>query len=160
MSRPVGTRDTRRLIPMDLGTRRRHAPRRRRGYTREFTIAGHLGRLTTNVYPDGALGEVWAGIEPAPDSTWDHQSVNGFLSGLCSAVTLGLQHGVSLEHYVRQYVGMSFAPAGPVSDPDIPRALSVPDYVFRRIALDHLDFPTRSRLGIRSSGEAGGETSA
>lgn len=157
MSRPdVGVRRSRRIIRMDLGTTRRHSPRRRRGYTREFNIAGNTGRLTTNSYPDGGLGELWVGIDPAEDHGWDQQALNGLLASVCSAVNLGLQHGVALEHFVRQYAGMCFSPSGVVSDPDIMYAWSVPDYVFRRVALDYLDYPTRSRLGVRTAVEAGG----
>ncbi len=75
--------------------------------------------------------------------------VSGFLDSLSAAVSLGLQHGVPLETYVAKYVGMRFEPSGPVADPDIEYAHSLPDYVFRRLALDYLDGPTCAELGIR-----------
>jgi ribonucleoside-diphosphate reductase alpha chain len=48
---------------------------------------------------------------------------------------------------------MRFEPAGVTDDPDIRIASSVMDYVFRRLALDHLPFETRSELGILSAAE-------
>jgi ribonucleoside-diphosphate reductase alpha chain len=48
---------------------------------------------------------------------------------------------------------MRFEPAGVTDDPDIRIASSVMDYVFRRLALDHLPFETRSELGILSASE-------
>jgi ribonucleoside-diphosphate reductase alpha chain len=48
---------------------------------------------------------------------------------------------------------MRFEPAGITDDPDIRIASSVMDYVFRRLALDHLPFETRSELGILSASE-------
>jgi ribonucleoside-diphosphate reductase alpha chain len=48
---------------------------------------------------------------------------------------------------------MRFEPAGMTDDPDIRLASSVMDYIFRRLALDFLDFDTRSELGILTSSE-------
>ena len=48
---------------------------------------------------------------------------------------------------------MRFEPAGVTDDPDIRIASSVMDYVFRRLALDHLPYETRAELGILSASE-------
>jgi ribonucleoside-diphosphate reductase alpha chain len=48
---------------------------------------------------------------------------------------------------------MRFEPAGVTDDPDIRIASSVMDYVFRRLALDHLPYETRAELGILSAAE-------
>ncbi|MGW3469158.1 TSCPD domain-containing protein [Saccharopolyspora sp. NPDC000995] len=135
---------TRRIIRMDQSAARQHPPRRRRGYTVRFEIGGVTGHLTTNAYPDGKLGEVWVSVDQ------QGSPLSGFLDSLSAAVSLGLQHGVPLEKYVAKYVGMQFEPRGSVTDPDIEYAHSLPDYVFRRLALDYLDAPTCAELGIRS----------
>ena len=62
------------------------------------------------------------------------------------AISIGLQYGVPLETYVSKFVNMRFEPAGLTDDPDVRMAQSIMDYVFRRLALDHLDFDTRSAL--------------
>jgi len=48
---------------------------------------------------------------------------------------------------------MRFEPAGVTDDPDIRIASSVMDYVFRRLALDHLPYETRSELSVLSAAE-------
>ena len=48
---------------------------------------------------------------------------------------------------------MRFDPAGITDDPDIRMASSVMDYIFRRLALDHLSYDQRSDLGILSVAE-------
>ena len=46
-----------------------------------------------------------------------------------------------------------FEPAGMTDDPDIRMAQSIMDYVFRRLALDYMDFDTRASMGIYTAGE-------
>jgi ribonucleoside-diphosphate reductase alpha chain len=48
---------------------------------------------------------------------------------------------------------MRFDPAGLTDDPDVRMAQSIMDYVFRRLALDYLDFDTRAAYGIYSAEE-------
>ena len=69
------------------------------------------------------------------------------------AVSVGLQYGVPLEDYASKFINMKFEPSGMTDDPDIRFASSVVDYVFRRLALDHLPPEKRESLGIRSIGE-------
>ena len=45
---------------------------------------------------------------------------------------------------------MKFEPSGMTNDPNIRFATSIVDYVFRRLALDHLPKEQREALGIRS----------
>jgi ribonucleoside-diphosphate reductase alpha chain len=69
------------------------------------------------------------------------------------AVSIGLQYGVPLETYVEKFTNLRFEPAGLTDDPDVRMAQSLMDYVFRRLALDYLDFDTRSAYGIYSAEE-------
>jgi ribonucleoside-diphosphate reductase alpha chain len=66
---------------------------------------------------------------------------------------LGLQYGVPLEAYVSKFINTKFEPSGMTNDPDIRFATSLVDYVFRRLALDHLPSDVREGLGIRSIAE-------
>jgi ribonucleoside-diphosphate reductase alpha chain len=52
---------------------------------------------------------------------------------------------------------MRFEPAGLTDDPDIRLASSVMDYIFRRLALDHLSYDDRAALGILSAAERAAE---
>src|SRR5215210_5025203 len=72
---------------------------------------------------------------------------------LSIAISIGLQYGVPLETYVSKFVNMRFDPAGLTDDPDVRMAQSMMDYIFRRLALDHLDFDTRAAYGIYSAEE-------
>jgi ribonucleoside-diphosphate reductase alpha chain len=69
------------------------------------------------------------------------------------AISVGLQYGIPLESYVAKFTNMRFEPAGLTDDPDIRIATSVMDYIFRRLALDHLPHDQRAELGILSAAE-------
>ena len=59
----------------------------------------------------------------------------------------------SNEVEVSKFAHMRFEPSGMTNDPDIRFATSLVDYVFRRLALDHLPSDVREGLGIRSIAE-------
>ena len=69
------------------------------------------------------------------------------------AVSIALQYGVPLETFVEKFTNLRFEPAGLTDDPDVRMAQSLIDYVFRRLALDYLDFDTRSAYGIYTADE-------
>lgn len=69
------------------------------------------------------------------------------------AVSIGLQYGVPLETFVEKFTNLRFEPAGMTDDPDQRMASSIMDYVFRRLAMDYLDFETRSAMGIHTNAE-------
>jgi ribonucleoside-diphosphate reductase alpha chain len=71
---------------------------------------------------------------------------------------LGLQYGVPLEAYVSKFINTKFEPSGMTNDSDIRFASSMVDYVFRRLALDHLSPEVRDGLGIKSIEERTVET--
>jgi ribonucleoside-diphosphate reductase alpha chain len=69
------------------------------------------------------------------------------------SISMGLQYGVPLSAYVKQFVNTRFEPSGMTDDPDFRIATSVLDYVFRQLALEYLSVEERHALGIRTSGE-------
>jgi ribonucleoside-diphosphate reductase alpha chain len=73
------------------------------------------------------------------------------------AISVGLQYGIPLESYVAKFTNTRFEPAGMTDDPDIRIAGSIMDYIFRRLALDHLPYEQRAELGIRSAAERAAE---
>ena len=58
-----------------------------------------------------------------------------------------------LEAFVSKFTNMRFDPAGMTDDADVRIASSVMDYLFRRLALDHLPFEVREELGIFTAAE-------
>ena len=69
------------------------------------------------------------------------------------ALSIALQYGVPLETFISKYVNTRFEPAGMTDDPDVRMSNSIIDYMFRRLAIDHLDFDSRSALGIHTTEE-------
>lgn len=127
--RPVAT-------PLPVASpQREELPSRRRGFTQKAAIGGHRVFLRTGEYADGRLGEIGLSL-PRETAT-----VRGLADGLAAAVSLGLQHGVTLESFVDLFTqpGPRFAPAGAVEgDPAVTLAASIPDYVFRSLADNYL----------------------
>lgn len=126
---------------------RRRLPKRRSSQTLSFSVAGSDGYLTTSTYPGtGELGEVF--LKMAKQGS----TLAGVMDAFSIAVSVGLQHGVPLETYIRKFTNMRFEPAGVTDDPDIRIATSLMDYLFRRLALDHLPVEQSEELGIKAAG--------
>ncbi|GMA18849.1 vitamin B12-dependent ribonucleotide reductase [Arsenicicoccus piscis] len=126
---------------------RKRLPKRRSSQTTSFTVGGAEGYLTAGAYPDGGLGELFLKFGK------QGSTLAGVMDAFSIAVSVGLQYGVPLETYVDKFTNQRFEPAGLTDDPDVRMAQSIMDYVFRRLALDHLDFDTRSMLGIYTADE-------
>ena len=126
---------------------RRRLPKRRPSQTTSFAVGGAEGYLTAGSYPDDGLGELFLKFGK------QGSTLAGVMDAFSIAVSIGLQYGVPLETYVEKFTNLRFEPAGLTDDPDVRMAQSIMDYVFRRLALDHLDFDTRSFLGIYSAEE-------
>ena len=108
-------------------TLRRHA-----GQTLHVTVGGHRVALRTSE-EGGRLREIafHLGKEGA--------AYRSLMDAFAQSVSAGLARGVPLADYVEAFAYTRFGPAGVVEgDPEIPRATSVLDWAFRRLALDHL----------------------
>ncbi|KNX36844.1 vitamin B12-dependent ribonucleotide reductase [Luteipulveratus halotolerans] len=126
---------------------RKRLPKRRSSQTTSFAVGGAEGYLTAGTHEDGELGEIFLKFGK------QGSTLAGVMDAFSVAVSVALQYGVPLETYVEKFTNMRFEPAGMTDDPDVRMAQSIMDYVFRRLALDHLDFETRSFMGIHSAEE-------
>jgi len=126
---------------------RKRLPKKRPSETVSFTVAGAKGYLTASSYPDDGLGEVFLKMSK------QGSTLAGVMDAFSVAISIGLQYGVPLETYVSKFTNMRFEPAGMTDDPDIRMAVSVMDYIFRRLALDFLPYERRSELGIFTAAE-------
>ncbi|MBL8930206.1 MAG: vitamin B12-dependent ribonucleotide reductase [Kineosporiaceae bacterium] len=126
---------------------RKRLPKRRTSQTVSFAVGGAEGYLTSGQYPDGDLGEVFLKFGK------QGSTLAGMMDAFSLAVSVALQHGVPLETYVEKFTNMRFEPAGLTDDPDVRMSSSIMDYVFRRLALDYLDFDTRSAMSIYTAEE-------
>ncbi|MGL4832137.1 MAG: vitamin B12-dependent ribonucleotide reductase [Propionibacteriaceae bacterium] len=134
-------------VRIEYRPKRERLPKIRRGYTTSFAVGGAEGYLTTGAYDDGRLGEIFVKLGK------QGSTLSGVMDALSIAVSVALQYGVPLETYVQKFTNLKFEPAGMTDDPDLRMAGSVIDYVFRRLALDYLNFDERAELGIFTSGE-------
>src|SRR6187200_1087275 len=126
---------------------RERLPKRRGSQTTSFTVGGAEGYLTAGTYEDGRLGEVFLKFGK------QGSTLAGVMDAFSIVTSVALQYGVPLETFVEKFTNMRFEPAGMTDDPDVRMAQSLMDYVFRRLALDYLDFETRSFMGIHTADE-------
>ncbi|MBA3629263.1 MAG: vitamin B12-dependent ribonucleotide reductase [Actinobacteria bacterium] len=126
---------------------RRRLPRARRSMTFKFRVADTEGYLTSGEFDDGSVGEIFLRVAK------QGSTLAGIMDALAISVSMGLQYGVPLSAYVKQFTNTRFEPSGMTDDPDFRLATSILDYVFRRLALQYLDPGERHALGIRTSGE-------
>lgn len=109
---------------------RQSLPAVRDSVTHKFQIMGAEGYLTLGLFENGTPGEVF--IKMAKEGS----TLSGLIQAYCRAFSLAIQYGLTLEEAVRRFKGMRFEPMGPTSNPDIPEALSIIDYVARYIELN------------------------
>ena len=136
--------------------KRRKMPRERQSLTHKFSIGGHEGYITAGMYEDGTVGEIFL-----TDIGKEGSTLRGMMNSFATAISVGLQYGVPLETLVRKFSYMRFEPEGMTSNPEIPFAKSMPDYIMRWLASRFLDTDLQEELGIltqrgpRSDGRAG-----
>lgn len=128
-------------------TVRNRLPKKRPSQTVSFSVAGAEGYLTAGSYPDAGLGEVFLTLGK------QGSTLAGAMDAFSIAISIALQYGVPLEVLVSKFVNMRFEPTGMTDDPDVLRAQSIMDYIFRRLAFDYLPYAKREELGIFTAEE-------
>jgi ribonucleoside-diphosphate reductase alpha chain len=123
--------------------RRRRMPGERRSITHKFSIGGHEGYITAGMYEDGSVGEIFL-----TDIGKEGSTLRGMMNAFATAISISLQYGVPLETLVRKFSYMRFEPEGITTNPEIPFAKSMPDYIMRWLASRFLDAETQEDLGI------------
>ena len=104
---------------------RRRLPETRSAITHKFDIAGHEGYLTIGLFEDGYPGEMF--ITMAKEGS----TIGGLMDSVAALTSISLQYGVPLEALVRKFTHQRFEPSGFTKNPQIRRASSIIDYVFR-----------------------------
>jgi ribonucleoside-diphosphate reductase alpha chain len=130
---------------------RKRLPKTRSATVTKFNVAGAEGYMTASTYPDDGVGEVFLKLGK------QGSTLAGVMDAFSIAISVGLQYGIPLESYVAKFTNTRFEPAGMTDDPDIRIAGSIMDYIFRRLALDHLPYEQRAELGILSAAERAAE---
>jgi ribonucleoside-diphosphate reductase alpha chain len=123
--------------------KRRRMPRERQSITHKFSIGEHEGYITAGMYDDGSVGEIFL-----TDIGKEGSTLRGMMNSFATAISIALQYGVPLETLVRKFSYMRFEPEGMTSNPEIPFAKSMPDYIMRWLASRFLDVDLQEELGI------------
>ncbi len=123
-------------IPSELshgkmpGIHRERLPDSRKAITHKFSVHGTKGYLIVGLYDDGRPGELFIKIAKEGST----------LSGLCDTVgiltSLGLQYGVPLQAMIEKLQHTKFEPSGNSNNPDIGKASSLIDYIFRWLEME------------------------
>ena len=104
---------------------RRKLPDERQSLTHKFAVAGHEGYIHVGLYETGEPGEIF--VKMAKEGS----TVSGLMDSFATAISLALQHGVPLRLLVDKFSRTRFEPYGFTENPEIPRASSIMDYLFR-----------------------------
>ena len=112
---------------------RRALPDKKKGDNVKARIGGHSVRLITGEYPDGRLGEIIL-VTSKEGAAW-----RAMLNQFAIAVSIGLQHGVPLEAFVKVFTFQKFEPSGMVEGGSgrVKMASSLVDWIFRELAIEY-----------------------
>lgn len=127
------TRTAEQVAGVETRPQRRKLPDERQGLTHKFSIAGHEGYITVGLYKDGTPGEIFIQMAKAGSV------VGGLMDAFALAVSLSLQYGVPLHVLVDKYAHSRFEPSGFTTNPQIPIAKSIMDYIFRWLGAKFLE---------------------
>lgn len=116
-------------------------PATRGSLTHKFTIGGHEGYLTVGLHTDGSPGEIFIKMSK------DGSTISGMCQAFCRAFSLAIQFGLPIGEAVSRFKGMRFEPLGATSNPEIPEALSIVDYVARFLEVTFAGGSARVQAG-------------
>ncbi len=131
------------LANVQTGPQRHRMPRERQSITHKFSLGGHEGYITAGMYDDGTVGEIFL-----TDIGKEGSTLRGMMNAFATAISIALQYGVPLETLVQKFSYMRFEPEGITTNPEIPFAKSMPDYIMRWLASRFLDTDAQEELGI------------
>jgi len=141
--------------PLGLGAReagmaaqpvRRRLPVDCQSVRHKFEVAGQKGYIHTGFYDDGTVGEIF--IRMAKEGS----TISGLMDTIATLTSIALQYGVPLEALVNKFIHVRFEPSGFTSNPDIPMAKSLTDYIFRYLGIRFLNEEQQEVAGLLPSG--------
>jgi ribonucleoside-diphosphate reductase alpha chain len=134
---------------------RRHLPDERRSVTHKFRVGDQEGYVTVGLYDDGMPGEIFVNISK------EGSTIRGLMDSVAVLTSVSLQYGVPLRNLVEKFRGVHFEPAGMTSNPQVPTASSLVDYIFRWLEVRFLGAPVEeektTEKASRSKGKAAGK---
>ncbi|MGC8657552.1 MAG: vitamin B12-dependent ribonucleotide reductase [Desulfomonilaceae bacterium] len=139
MGSQYSSRPVRRRLPVDCKSIRH-----------KFEIAGHKGYIHTGFYDDGKVGEIFIRMSK------EGGTISGLMDTIATLTSIALQYGVPLEDLVNKFSHVRFEPSGFTSNPNVPIAKSLTDYIFRYLGTSFLDEQARMLAGLVPSSEDNG----
>ncbi len=122
---------------------RRHLAAERHAITHKFGVAGHEGYITVGMYEDGSPGEIF--IVMAKEGS----TLSGVMDSFATSCSMALQYGVPLQVLVDKFTHTRFEPSGFTSNPQVPYAKSIMDYIFRYLASRFLTTEEAAAVGVQ-----------
>jgi len=112
---------------------RRPLPDRKNSVNIKAKIGNHSVRLITGEYPDGKLGEIFL-LTSKEGAAW-----RALLSQFAIAVSIGLQHGVPIDAFIKSFTFSKFEPSGMIQGGSgrVKMSSSIIDWVFRELAIEY-----------------------
>lgn len=114
----------------------------RKSLTHKFVIDQHKGYITVGLYEDGRPGEMFLTMAK------EGSTIGGLMDTIGILASLALQYGVPVDALARKFEYVNFEPSGWTFNPDIRRASSVVDYVFRWLGMQFSDAYRLEKLRI------------
>lgn len=127
---------------------RRRLPVDCKSVRHKFEIAGQKGYIHTGFYEDGKVGEIF--IRMAKEGS----TISGLMDTIATLTSIALQYGVPLEALVNKFSHVRFEPSGMTSNPQIPFAKSLTDYIFRYLGTRFLT-PEQQKVAGLLAGDRG-----
>jgi ribonucleoside-diphosphate reductase alpha chain len=95
------------------------------------------------MYEDGTPGEIF--IVMAKEGS----TLSGVMDSFATTCSMALQYGVPLKVLVDKFSHTRFEPSGFTSNPQVPYAKSIMDYIFRYLASKFLPYDEAKALGVQ-----------
>jgi ribonucleoside-diphosphate reductase alpha chain len=111
---------------------RRRLAATRQSLTHKFSVGGHEGYITVGLFEDGSPGELF--ITMAKEGS----TIGGLMDVIGTQTSLGIQYGVPLRVFVDKFSHTRFEPSGWTTNPEIPHAKSVVDYIYRWMGIQFI----------------------
>lgn len=117
-------------IDINKKSPRRTLPPTHDSVTHKFSISGHEGYLTIGLFEDGTPGEIFIKMSK------EGSTLSGLIQGFCRAFSLAIQYGLPLADAIDRFRNTRFDPLGITSNPSIPQATSILDYVAQYLDME------------------------
>lgn len=117
----------------------------------KFEIAGQKGYIHVGFYEDGSVGEIFICMAK------EGSTVSGLMDTIATLTSIALQYGVPLETLVSKFSHVRFEPSGFTSNPEIPIAKSLTDYIFRYLGIRFLSSEQQRNAGLSAATEGQGD---